>query len=476
MVPISGPAGARFEDVNTKPAFLIETEEVHPMEVAKEAEGLRCANADEIPLLVTFGTHPPVAVFEHRNKTYIHQVQDPVLFQKLESQKVQKRACAKAKKERRELMVQARTLLKRSTMAEVRGDVHTAQRLRVQANNRRASHATLLPGTSTPAQSTSIPPVEHTEVELLEALEAVSNDLHRQMVHARHASSPHPLRNYRRKYRKVQQLHQQVSARIAWSTVPEEDWSLDVRDLSHRVFAPPLMVEPPYDLFPNGWAYEPAKIKELVRHTIIREYWKRRRSNKHPRLSRSTTVVDNSTPIQPTGWVSCLHTSTNDGTPPINSNRFAPLQPQEPASQSESMREEIRRLQEQVAQLGRRLQDTSESSSARFRSGTDRRTPSHRPQHERQTLAPRRWSSPPTHRGHMAPPLRRNTWARYPNPTSFPREDSRRRPYDASQVGWLPPAPTSPRREVLTIGRREGRAPTSTPQPDRPVESRLAPF
>ena len=80
MVPISGPAGARFEDVNTKPAFLIETEEVRPTMVAKEAEGLRCANADEIPLLVTYGTHPPVAVFKHRNKTYIHQVQDPVLF------------------------------------------------------------------------------------------------------------------------------------------------------------------------------------------------------------------------------------------------------------------------------------------------------------------------------------------------------------------------------------------------------------
>src|SRR5579859_2146684 len=171
MVPISGPVGARFEEVNTKPAFLIETEEVHPTVVAKEAEGLRCVNADEIPLLVTFGTHPPVAVFEHRDKTYIHQVQDPVLFQKLESQKAQKYACAKAKKERHELMVQARTLLKRSAIAEVRGDMHTAQRLRVQANNRRASHATLPTGTSALAQSTPVPPVEHTEVELLEALE-----------------------------------------------------------------------------------------------------------------------------------------------------------------------------------------------------------------------------------------------------------------------------------------------------------------
>ena len=96
----------------------------------------------------------------------------------------------------------------------------------------------------------------------------------------------------------------------------------------------------------------------------------------------------------------------------------------------------------------------------------DRRIPSHRPQHERQTLAPRRWSSPPTHRG---PPQRRNTWARHSDSAPFSRGDSRRRRYDASQVGRLPPAPTSPRREVLTIGRREGRAPTSTPQPERPV-------
>src|SRR5579859_3606677 len=152
VVPISGPAGARLEDVNTKPASLIETEEVRPVKVVQEAEGLRCANADEVPLLITFGTHAPVAVFEHRDKTYIHQVQDPVLFQKLESQKVQKCACAKAKKERHELMVQARTLLKRSAMMEVRGDVRTVQRLCVQANNRRASHATLPTGTSALAQ------------------------------------------------------------------------------------------------------------------------------------------------------------------------------------------------------------------------------------------------------------------------------------------------------------------------------------
>jgi hypothetical protein len=52
------------------------------------------------------------------------------------------------------------------------------------------------------------------------------------------------------------------------------------------------MVEPPYNLFPDGWAYEPTKIKELVRRTIMQEYWKRRRSNKQPYITGPTTIID----------------------------------------------------------------------------------------------------------------------------------------------------------------------------------------
>ena len=66
-----------------------------------------------------------------------------------------------------------------------------------------------------------------------------------------------------------------------------------MRDLSHKVFIYPSTMEPPYHLFPDGWAYKPAKIKELVRRTVVREYWKRRRSNKQPYIAGPTTIVDN---------------------------------------------------------------------------------------------------------------------------------------------------------------------------------------
>jgi hypothetical protein len=68
-----------------------------------------------------------------------------------------------------------------------------------------------------------------------------------------------------------------------------------------------------------------------------------------------------------------------------NTNKFAPLQTEQPVSHDSVMQEEIRRLQDQVTELGRRLQAAPKSSSARFRSGTERRAPSYHPQHERQT-------------------------------------------------------------------------------------------
>jgi succinylglutamate desuccinylase len=116
------------------------------------------------------------------------------------------------------------------------------------------------------------PTVERTEAELLEALEAVSSNLRRYMSYARHSSSPHPLRNYRRKYRKVQRLHQQVAFRMAQSTVPQEDWSLNTGVLLNKVFTYPSTLEASYDVFPDEWAREPAKVKDLVRRTIMREY------------------------------------------------------------------------------------------------------------------------------------------------------------------------------------------------------------
>jgi hypothetical protein len=135
--------------------------------------------------------------------------------------------------------------LKKSVVAEIKGDVQAAQRLRAKAVNRSTGAATVRVPTSTPVQEVPTPVVERTEVELLEALEAVSSNLRRHMSFARHATSPHPLRNYRRRYRKVQRLHQQISSRIVQSTVPNEDWSLDTGILLDKVFTYPSTLEPP---------------------------------------------------------------------------------------------------------------------------------------------------------------------------------------------------------------------------------------
>lgn len=215
----------------------------------------------EVPLLIQFGLFPLMAVFKHGNKTYIHQTQDPAQFLTAQSKKAQKRAAVKAKKERRNLMVEAHTLVKESAMAELMGDTQASQQLRVQANNRRATVSAFCPPTPTVVPCMPKPSVQHTEVELLEA---VSGNLRQHMSSAHHASSPHPLRNYRRKFRKVQQLHQLKSSRIEQSSVPEEDWSLDVRDLADKVFTYPSKLAPPCDLFPDEWAHELVKIKEAT--------------------------------------------------------------------------------------------------------------------------------------------------------------------------------------------------------------------
>ena len=200
----------------------------------------------------------------------------------------------------------------------------------------------------------------------------------------------------------------------------------------------------------------------------MREYWKMRRTNKQPYIAEPTTIVDNSIPIQPTGWVSCLHASATNGASSHNANRFAPLQTEQPTPHDGNVQEEIRQLRDQVAELGRRLQATPGSSSARFRTGPERRAPSHRPQHERQTLAPRRRTPPPMHRGYMAPPPRRNTWVRRTDYAAPPRETQERRAATPS-IRRLAPPPPSPRREASGSRRWEENVPSTTPRPVGPV-------
>jgi hypothetical protein len=105
-------------------------------------------------------------------------------------------------------MLEARALLKKSVVPDIKGDVQVAQQLRMKETNTRTGAATFRTPMTPHVEEVAAPTVERTEVELLEALEALSSNLRRHISYARHASSPHPLRNYRRKYRKVQRLHQ----------------------------------------------------------------------------------------------------------------------------------------------------------------------------------------------------------------------------------------------------------------------------
>jgi hypothetical protein len=167
-----------------------------------------------------------MVVITHDAKTYMHQAQEPAQFQTVQSKKAQRRASATAQKERRELMLEARALLKESTRAGINGSAEASQRLQAKAASKKAGAASLRAPTTT----------WRTEVELLKGLEDASQNLRRLVTNARSSDSPHPLRNYRRKYHKVRRLHQQMSSRIARSAVHEEDWSFVVKDLVDKAF------------------------------------------------------------------------------------------------------------------------------------------------------------------------------------------------------------------------------------------------
>lgn len=96
-------------------------------------------------------------------------------------------------------MQEARVLLKESVVAKLKGDIQAMQQLRAKAINRSAGTTILHAPKPTSVQEVPAPAMERMKVELLEELEAVSCNLRRRMSSDRHASSPHPLRNYRRK-------------------------------------------------------------------------------------------------------------------------------------------------------------------------------------------------------------------------------------------------------------------------------------
>ncbi|KAK1654074.1 hypothetical protein QYE76_071879 [Lolium multiflorum] len=135
------------------------------------------------PWVIHFGAMlPPMVVITHDTKTYMHQAQELAQFQTVQFKKAQRRASAMTQKERRELLLEARALLKESTRASVNGDAEASQRLQAKAASRKAGAASLCAPTTTRC----------TEVELLKGLEDASQNLRRLVTNARSSDSPHP--------------------------------------------------------------------------------------------------------------------------------------------------------------------------------------------------------------------------------------------------------------------------------------------
>lgn len=93
-------AGAPSEAVKTQVLPVMQLGQLPHVKAANATRGLNVATNTQAPFLVHFGQFP-VVIFEHGDKTYVHQTQDPAQFEKVLSKKAQKRASAKAKKQRR---------------------------------------------------------------------------------------------------------------------------------------------------------------------------------------------------------------------------------------------------------------------------------------------------------------------------------------------------------------------------------------
>ena len=58
-----------------------------PATIVDQAGAAQVAVNTQEPTLIQFGPFPPVAVFEYRDKTYMHLTQDPVQFQSIQRKK-----------------------------------------------------------------------------------------------------------------------------------------------------------------------------------------------------------------------------------------------------------------------------------------------------------------------------------------------------------------------------------------------------
>jgi len=313
-----------------------------------------------------FGTQAPVAVCKHEDKVYVRQTKQE-LAQASESKKTQKRSFAEANSERRDLLVEATTLLEKP-------DTH----------------------------------IKITGPKLLAALRASCENMRQSVVLARRVGSRHAHRNSRRKYAQAKKLQQQVASRIASHMATEEAKMVNVLHNPERETR---------EVLPSRWIHHLAVNQLQVRDAIVQEFLSHR-LGKRPCFSNLNALSENRR-------APCLHIGANTG-PANTRNQFAVLPNEVPAPCPDELQQQLQRLQAQMSGLERQLQgrDTTGSSysEGRFRPHLAGR----RPQQDRRTWAPQQQRPfVPSYRPRLVPPpaARWNHWPRrqeFPHPRRQP--------------------------------------------------------
>lgn len=155
--------------------------------------------------------------------------------------------------------------------------------------------------------------------------------------------------------------------------------------------------------FPSRWSCHPLGTELPAREAIVQEYLNCRLGKK----LRVSAPNDH--------YAYCLHTSVpTDPSSSNTSNRFAVLQNEVPAPRPDELRQQLQRLQAQMSGLERQLQGQNIPETSRSEGRHRPYVANHRPQHDRQTWAPRqRGPFVPTYQRRQAPqPAHWNHWPR----------------------------------------------------------------
>jgi hypothetical protein len=240
-----------------------------------------------------------VAVVEHGGKTYYHQTYDPTYVPTPGTKKAEKHAVAKAKEDRKALIMEARNMLENNTDA--------------------------MPNSLTSTIGTA-------KTKLLEGLDIAAYRLSWSVRNARSKKNANALRNYRRKRTNLKKLHARLSSGILSSDAPPH---YNDEEYLHPV-------NEPYILSPSQWITRPRRKKELVRQAIMNEFWTRtlKRVATFPGCDPS---IDNElNHFNPSVLVSACHIMAGNDK---NENKFDVLSNEVPAPRSNDMQRQLQQLQ-----------------------------------------------------------------------------------------------------------------------------------